>query len=295
MSKIPLTIIVHTRNSSRTLEKALHSISQIASQLIVMDMESSDNSIEIAKKYNAEIYTTKNVGYTDPARNEAIQKVSQPWLFLLDADEWIESELREKIQSLIQMSDDSISAYAFPRENHIFGLIAKTGWWPDYQVRLFRNGTVRWGSKIHSKPEITGLIQQMPDEKQFAIQHDNYPTVFEFVDRLNRYTTIEAENGRSQQSPLKTFIDEYLRRYVVMDGMKQGNYGQSLAVLQGMYEAVKAIKLLEINGFSTRAHSAKELQEISDIFAYWSKTVQVQHSKGFVSRWYWKLRRKLCL
>lgn len=288
-----ISVIIHTHNSEKTLERALKSVQKLADQLIVMDMESNDDSISIAKKYDAEIHSVKNFGYVEPVRNIAIGKAKGDWIFILDADEWIEQDLEDTLRSLSETTSASTAAFQLPRVNYIFGEAAGTGWWPDYNLRFFRSGACKWSDKIHSQPEVRGQILQLPATLENAIRHENYTSVSQFVERMNRYTSLESTKNHA--SPIHAFMDEFLQRYVVMRGYKDGVYGESLSVLQGMYAALASMKHIEKEGFSKKSQNASKLRYVSRIASYWANTLELQHSDSFVQKFFLRIRRKIGL
>jgi glycosyltransferase involved in cell wall biosynthesis len=146
-----LSVVINTKNSSATLEKALGSVRSFADEIVVMDMQSTDNTLEIAKKYDCQVYSHKDVGYVEPARNAAIAKAKGEWIFILDADEEAPDKLKDLVSELSTTTTDS---YFVPRSNIIFGRAVNTGWWPDYILRLFRKDHVTWSDELHAVPQV---------------------------------------------------------------------------------------------------------------------------------------------
>lgn len=289
-----ISVIVHTRNSAHTLDRALSSVRQLADQLIIMDMESEDDSVKIARNHGAEIFTTKNIGYVEPARNEALKHAHGDWIFLLDADEWIESSLAEKLRAVANSSSSAPDAYELPRLNFIFGLPAGSGWWPDYNLRFFRKGVCQWSSVIHAQPKVVGEKVQLPPDESYAIRHENYTSVSQFVDRMNKYTSLESQT--SARYPLRAFVDEFLRRFAVSGGYKDGVYGESLSLLQAMYSALVCIKHLEKKGFSKKASgNVEDLRYMADVAFYWVRSIELERERNPFKRLLIRIKRKLQL
>lgn len=299
MSK--LSVLIHTKNVADTLEKTLKSV-QFADEIVVVDMESSDETLAIAKKYQAEIYHHEDMGYADPARNFAIAKASHPWILVVDADEVISTELKEII---LQTIHDSASAdiYHLPRKNFVFGKwIMKTGWWPDYQPRLFRKGTVSWQVGVHRLPDMTGIQEKFPAEEKYAIEHANYTDIAHFLTKLNHYTSIQAKerlavtskNNFSTDEMFEIFANEFAKRSLMMNGFEEGLHGSSLSFLQAMYEAIIYLKQWGETGFkpTNPEELAQTLAKVQRIWRYWWADYQMRHTTGLV-RIYWQFRRKL--
>src|SRR5258708_29144379 len=130
-----ITAVVHTRNSEQTLGKCLRSVAW-CDEIFVIDMDSSDGTIEIAKKHGAKIFSLRAThAYADPIRNEYLQKVKTDWTIIVDSDEEVPPTLAEKLKELMLVA--GVNGYSIPRKNIIFDKwIEHTGYWPDYIVRF---------------------------------------------------------------------------------------------------------------------------------------------------------------
>jgi len=292
-----LSVVVQTKNAEQTLEQALRSVA-FADELIVVDMESSDTTREIALKFTDNVISVKDVGYVEPARNDAIAKATGDWILLLDADEEISVSLGEKIQTLIATESD-VACYFLPRKNMIFGeWVSDSGWWPDYQPRLFRSGAVTWKDEIHSRPLITGKTEKLPIDESLAIIHHNYATVSDFVDRLNRYTSITAKLSKAESPTTKaglisSYRSEFLRRIFMQGGIDGGYRSVLLSLLQANYELVVSAKRWENAGRpEDKSSSIKEMEKFNSELSYWIADWHEKRS-GFLSKLFWRIRRKL--
>lgn len=294
---LPITAIVHTKNSAETLARCLQSLPPVA-ELLVVDMKSTDDSLRIAKQFNAKILSVDDVGFTDPARNIAFAAATQPWLLLVDADEALPPETSQWLPDLLANTEKSI--YALPRINYFFGKQLKhTGWWPDYQVRLFRAGTVQWPAKIHTQPTMSEQPHKLPASDAYALSHLNYQHIDQFIDRMNRYTTIEAMSGEHVSSDdqwLLLQMREFLSRLGAHEGWRDKEHGLAASLLQSFYPLVSSLKRWEAAGFSSSPTFDESLEKQLDSavkeLGYWRASIRIQKSSGF-SRLLWRVRRKL--
>ncbi|HAU99211.1 MAG TPA: glycosyltransferase family 2 protein [Candidatus Pacebacteria bacterium] len=298
-----LSLVMNVRNAEDTLERALRSAQALADEIIIMDMESTDRTVEIAQAFTSKIFSHSNLQYADPARNLAIKEASCDWVLVLDADEWLTPSLIEKIQHITQDSH-SADCYSFPRKNYIWGKwIQHTGWWPDHQLRLFRNGQAKWQGDIHQKATPLGSHIELEATEENAISHDNYPTVEQFLERLNQYTSIQASQEKKTQSftssdALLRFFSEFMRRYFALEGYKDTQRGTSLSLLQGMYELVVALKSAEAKELldsSEKSDTAQTLHRISLELMYWSHHMQAQQGKSIQKIWHTLLKKLIAL
>jgi glycosyltransferase involved in cell wall biosynthesis len=154
-------------------------------------MASSDASVKVAKKYTDKVFSHPDVGYADPARNFALSKAKQPCILVLDADETIPPTLQTKIEELLSQPQADI--YWLARQNFVFGAwLNKAGWWPDHQPRLFRKGSVSWAVGVHRMPDMFGQQLRLPPKPEWSIRHQNYTSIEQFVEKLNVYTGLQA-------------------------------------------------------------------------------------------------------
>ena len=93
MKKLNISVVINTKNSSKTLEKTLKS-ALWADEIVVVDSQSTDDTKKIASKYTQNIYDfTKEVNFVEPVRNFAIKKAKNDWILILDADEEVQPKL----------------------------------------------------------------------------------------------------------------------------------------------------------------------------------------------------------
>lgn len=249
-----ISVVINTRNEQKNLPRALVSVRQLADEIVVVDMESEDKTVEIARKAEAKVYFYKKVGYVEPARNFAISKATGDWVLVLDADEEISESLAKKLKKIAK--NPQADFYRLPRKNIIFGKwIKHSGWWPDYNIRFFKKEAVVWNEVIHSVPMTQGEGIDLPQEEDFAIIHHNYQSVSQFLERMIRYTEIQAKflvkDGYkfSWQDLLRKPIGEFLNRFFANEGYKDGVHGLALSLLQSFSELVLYLRLWEKNKF----------------------------------------------
>lgn len=296
---MPISALIHTKNSAATLEKALKSVA-FADEVVVIDMGSNDDTLKIARQHKAKIALFEDVGYVEPARNFAFTQASHEWLLVLDADEEVPKSLQQTLIDISLQPSDTV-AYYIPRKNLIFNSwVQHTGWWPDYQLRFFKKGSVSWPKKIHAQPDIKGQTAHLEATADNAILHHNYPTVAGFIDRLNRYTSFEAKDRQLTEKStssqlLNTFFEEFISRYFAQQGFQDGPHGMSLSLLQGMYMMTMQLKAWEKSGFETSKENPEKafaaIRQIQKQLNYWMAQIHVEETTGLEQVW-WKIRRK---
>lgn len=299
-----LSVVINTKNAGTTLERTLKSVKSIvdSQEIIIVDMHSSDDTLKIAKKYTSKVFNHKDLGYVEPARNFALSKAKGAWILIIDADEEITSELKKMLVKIIDEEVETIlsaDCYWIARKNLVFNTwVRHTGWWPDYQLRFFKNGYVSWQDEIHSIPITTGEVKQLPAKEELALVHHNYQTVEQFVDRLNRYTSQEAKTRKLEQMDdgfFSQFAEEFLSRYFAKQGYKDGRHGISLSLMQSLYEVVVQAKLWQNQDFShshnQTENEIKALRQFIRDCKYWLADYEQERAKG-LKKLYWGFRQR---
>ena len=295
-----ISVVLVVKNQEKELERALKSV-KFADEIIVVDNYSTDKTNQVARKFTKRVLKApKAHNFVEPLRNWSIDQAKSDWVLVLDADEEISVSLAKKIQQIIN-DPQAAEVYALPRKNLIFGqFMTHSGWWPDYQWRLFKKGYVSWGKKIHQAPNIKGQVVQLAADEELAIVHHNYQTVEGFVNRVNRYTTIEAEQLVGQkairaQDLTAALSDELVRRLFVNQGIDDGLHGLALALLQAYYQLLVKLKVWQKQDFSDRSNQQEEvvlaLRQAQATLNYWLADYHWQHSHGW-RKIYWQIRRK---
>lgn len=300
MSKI--SVIINTKNEEKRIERVIKSASQISDNIIVVDMKSSDNTKKIAKKLGARVFEHEDMGYVEPARNFAISKTPEGgWVFILDADEEISSGLVKKIKQIVK--NDEGDYYRIPRKNIIFGKwMEHSRWWPDYNIRLFRKGHVSWRRDLHRVPITKGDGLDLPAEEDFSIIHNHYETLNQYLSQMSRYTEIQAAQLIKDdykfvwKDLIKKPLSEFLSRYFVGEGYKDGLHGLSLSILQSFSEIVMLLKVWENEKFIEQSITAKETLEVfgaAEGELNWWMTDMMIKEKGPIKSLPMKIARKI--
>lgn len=297
-----ISCLVHTYNEEKNINRCLSSL-WFADEIVVIDMGSQDKTREIAADFKAKIFNHPYTGFVEPARNFGIKKAKGDWILIIDADESVPRSLAEEIKRLIK-GPGEYDYFRIPRKNIIFSKWIKySGWWPDYQVRLFKKGAVSWIEKIHGIPLTSGLGSEVRPQEEFSIIHHHYDSLSQYLDRMNRYTSVQAKelylnNGKtSLKEIILQPLNEFVRRYFMMEGYRDGIHGLSLSLLQSFSELVVVLKLWELSGFKQEKISLDEFQKLNSsterIKKFWIYNELLKTPGNKLSFFYLKLLRKL--
>lgn len=261
--KPKLSVIINTKNEEENIAECIKSVKNLASEIIVIDMESRDKTITIAKKLGVKIINTKDIGWVEPIRNFSINQAREDWILLLDADERIGYELKKDLKRIIV--EDQYDVVKLPRKNIFFGQWLKhTGWWPDYQIRFFRKGFVRWIAKIHPQVRIRGRILELPLRESKAIVHYNAKTINAWLKKMDLYTSKETFIKKQEKLTADFLINrlrlEFISRYFHQKGFLDGLHGFVMSKFMEVYRFLEFVKFWEKKGF-TQIFPKEELRK----------------------------------
>lgn len=281
-----ISVVVNTRNEEEHIENCLKSLTW-ADEIVVYDANSTDKTREIAAKFTDKIFTHNDTsGYVETQRNGAIEKATQEWVLVVDCDEEIPQTLAEELKRIVKSidnSNDNITYYGIPRRNTIFGKVMEhTGWWPDYHIRFFKKGSVTWTDEIHVPPKTAGNGAKLEAKHEFALNHSHYISISQYLTRLNKYTDIQAKEVTNKgytfawQDFIRKPLSEFLTRFFVWEGYKDGVHGLALSMLQAFSFFLVYLKIWEQQKFPT-PKSDNFLSEVEQ---------ESQHVKTELTHWF---------
>ncbi len=246
-----ITAVLVNFNEAEKLRQCFKNLADFADEIVVVDLGSTDQSMSVCKEYGVKVFEHEFVTFVEKVRNFAVSKAAGEWILVLDPDETLSRELKDKLKQV--SLEGQYQAVNIPRKNIFFGRwIAHTNWWPDKHVRFFKKGQVSWSNKIHKYPEVSGKVLDLEARENLAIIHFGYETVSGFLERQNRYSTIEAENLFSQGARFSwvSFLwkpkREFLVRFIRHAGFLDGFHGLALTILMMVFQLQVMVKLWEL-------------------------------------------------
>jgi glycosyltransferase involved in cell wall biosynthesis len=182
-----LSVVLAVFNEEKNLGDCLESVKEITSEVVIVDGGSTDDTLKIAKSFNARIIQTTNPQVFHINKNKAIDAAKGDWVLQLDADERVTKELLAEIKDAIN-KDSDINGYWVPRLNLFLGaFLKKGGQYPDYTLRLYRNGKGRLpGKDVHEQAIVEGKVGFLKND----LLHFRDTSFGKYLDGLNRYTDL---------------------------------------------------------------------------------------------------------
>lgn len=247
MAKLPLSVVVLTKNEDKNIEECLQSVSSWVDEMIVVDDESTDKTVEFSQRLGAKVLHKKmdNEGIH---RNWAYAQAKNEWVLSLDADEKISDELKDELLKVLPGT--KFHAFDIPLRNFIGTYwVRHGGWYPASKLRLFMKSRFKYEEVgVHPKVFLTGDTGHLTKD----IIHKGYPDFEHFLASLNRQTTLEAkkwiETGRQMSLGRATWrtIDRFFRRFLGKQGYKDGFIGFMIAFFDSLYQIMSYAKYWEM-------------------------------------------------
>lgn len=245
-----LSVIVITWNEEGNIRDCLESV-KWANEIILVDQQSTDRTLDIARKYTDKIFITENKGFCDSDRMFAISKTTNDWVFYLDADERISEDLKDEILFLLDSPGEKLDAYYIYRKTFFLGKWIKGCGWYVSLVRLFKKGKLKFSGKIHQDGEPLGSVGYLKGH----ILHYSYRNLKEYIEKFNRYTSVIAEEEYEKGNRINwlnfslffflkpTYI--FLRKYLLQKGVSDGFRGLLISFSAALGIFVSYAKLWE--------------------------------------------------
>jgi glycosyltransferase involved in cell wall biosynthesis len=186
-----LSVIITALNEAIHIGRCVKSVVW-AAEVFVVDGGSTDETMRIARDSGAEVVAHGWMGYA-AQKNWALENLPlhNDWVLFLDADEVVPPELAQEIMTVVQNSHAGRGVYFVNRRMIFLGKWLRRVWWyPDRTVRLVRRsaGGAFEDRSVHERWVGPGAVGYLNAD----LIHENLKPVHEYVERLNRYSTLEA-------------------------------------------------------------------------------------------------------
>lgn len=246
---VKITVIINTYNASEHLATVLDSVKDF-DEVLICDMESTDDTLDIARYYGCKIITFPRGEYSivEPARNFAIKNATNKWVLVVDADELVPLELKEYLEKRIKSEDCPAGLY-IPRKNKFMGVYL-SNFVHDYQLRFFKKEGTEWPPIIHSSPKINGRIERVPKKlSNVRLIHLTDDTISQRLEKINRYSEYEIKKRESKHYGAAALIYRpfwrFFRYYFLEGDFRCGIRGFIHACMGGVDQFIIMAKIFE--------------------------------------------------
>ncbi len=262
MNRIPLSVLILTRNEEKLLARCLRSVAW-ADEIVIVDALSTDRTKEIAlaagEPWSGKTRFIERAwkGFRE-ARNTSLDEATHDRVLVIDADEACTPELRDRLTSLLsQPGGPPSAAYKIQRLEFFLGKPIRYGIWnPSYQDRFFDRRGVRYINDVHEYP----VFKSPPDLIHEPLEHNPDFGIERFLEKMNTYTSVEAldryqKGKRTNRFHLFfAFPAMFLKNYFYYGAYKDGIHGFVISVLEGISRAVRHVKIWKIQNERRQAH-----------------------------------------
>lgn len=293
VGKTPVSIVIPTLNEASNLPRCLDHLTW-ADEVVVVDSGSKDETREIAEKYGAKVVDFEWNGRWPKKKNWALRHapLTNEWVLIVDADEWITPELAREIDRVIREKQNYAGFYVNRRFIFMGRWIKHCGYYPSWNLRLIRRGhgeyerltdvgnTGSGDNEVHEHVVPTGPVDYLDHD----MLHFAFPNIHTFMEKHNRYSNWEAivqrqkgeaesaaiGNVLSRRRRLKNFsralpfrpLLRFLYSYVWKLGFLDGRPGYVFSRLLAIYEYLSVAKYIELKRAENDETNARSLSDV---------------------------------
>jgi len=247
MERLPVSVALISFNEEDNIGRALESIKDIASEIVVVDSHSTDKTREVAKGYGARVFEEDWKGYVEQ-KNCALQKCTREYVLSLDCDEVVSSDLKDSIIRAVK--DQEADGFYFNRKTCYLGKFLEHTWQPEWRLRLIKKSSnPKWGGyDPHDSLCVEGKTERIKGD----LYHYSYKDIEDHYNRALKYSKLVSKAydkmGRSSKlynlifNPMVAFIKNYFIKMGFLDGVR----GLSVAVSEAFSTFLKYLYLWEM-------------------------------------------------
>jgi glycosyltransferase involved in cell wall biosynthesis len=272
-------VLIQTHNEEANLPHALQSLQGWANKVFVVDSGSTDGTLEIARRFEAEVVHHEWEGYAGQ-KNWAIANLpwESPWILIVDADESVTPELRREIEAIAAKPPERVPQSGFYVNRMFFFMgrrIRHCGYYPSWNLRLFKRGRARYEDRrVHEHMLVDGPTAYLKG----LLLHEDRRGLEHFIAKHNRYSTLEAQELYGSTVPwpgikplfkdrmirrrfLKTrilpnlpvpWLWKFLYMYIFLEGFMDRAAGWNLCLIIATYEYFIYLKYKELKRLKGR-------------------------------------------
>lgn len=244
-----ISVVIITLNEERNIERCIRSVQEIADEIIVLDAFSTDNTPAICQGLGVRFEQRKWEGYAS-TKNYLNSLAHCDYILSLDADEAVDSVLKEEILALKHLNEPEI--YSVNRLTNYCGKwIKHSGWYPDIKVRLFPKKDSYWsGEFVHEELVFPATIPVK--QLNGHLEHYSYYSFKEHRERADKYSTLtarkmyEAGQRSSWIKPYLSGLMRFVKMYILQKGYLDGKMGFKIAQISCQSNVFKYKELRRI-------------------------------------------------
>ncbi len=243
-----ISVVVLTRNEEENIKNCLQSIKDLASEIILIDDYSTDETIKIARDLGAKVFLNKLDSDFSKQRNFGLKKAKNKWVMFLDADEMVSNKLAQEIKTVIS-NDKDINGYFFKRNDSFAGCFLRYGETANVRLlRLAKKNSGSWQRKVHETWDVKGQTKEFKN----PLLHYPHSTVTDFLKEINFYSSLHAESLKKEGVKPSLFrlifnpLGKFISNYIVKKGFLDGTPGLITALMMSFHSFLARGKLFNL-------------------------------------------------
>lgn len=243
-----ISVVVLTRNEEENIKNCLQSIKDLASEIILIDDYSTDETIKIARDLGAKVFLNKLDSDFSKQRNFGLKKAKNKWVMFLDADEMVSNKLAQEIKTVIS-NDKDINGYFFKRNDSFAGCFLRHGETANVRLlRLAKKNSGSWQRKVHETWDVKGQTKEFKN----PLLHYPHSTVTDFLKEINFYSSLHAESLKKEGVKPSLFrlifnpLGKFISNYIVKKGFLDGTPGLITSLMMSFHSFLARGKLFNL-------------------------------------------------
>lgn len=240
-----ISAVVLAKNEEKNIAACLDSLSW-CDELLVIDDNSTDKTVDIAKRKGAIVFTRAMDKNFAAQRNFGLRKAKGDWVLYVDADERVSSSLWYEIMAETNESNNDINGYYIKRQDTMWGKVLLHGETGSIKIlRLAKRKAGQWDGRVHETWKVPGKVALLKNH----LDHYPHETVEEFLIEINFYTDLRAQELFEKKtkiywwSPIVYPKAKFILNYFIRRGFLDGLPGFVFAMLMSFHSFMVRAKL----------------------------------------------------
>lgn len=243
-----LSCVVLSRNEEKSVENCLQSLS-FCDEIVVIDDNSSDQTVDLAKKYGARVFNRLLQENFADQRNFGLEKARGEWVLFVDADERVSEGLANGIKYLTEKEKNDFSGFYIVRRDILWGRELKYGETGNTKLlRFAKKKSGKWIGKVHEIWSVSGKIGLL----KYPIVHYPHQSIGGFLKDINFYTDLRVKELFIQGVKVHLAqiviypVGKFVMNYFLKLGFFDGVHGFILAGMMSFHSFLVRGKLWQL-------------------------------------------------